>query len=391
MRTPLPYSDESLAGYFLRLAESNYFLPRYWLLNLAGLKANQRLSFPINLDQPSRLSQLIKVPDSQLRAMGDGAFLNSYQKDVLIYPIAHCGKKLCPLCLSESPYRRQNWDLELVDTCPIHKCLLISQCPECQQELHWATGGVTRCQCGFDFCQTIPPKANSYQVNLALYIFAIRGDNSCGVRLKKNYGKNNPIFELTISQFSTLSKFLDSHLPSYLQECSQIKSIRCYGYNKRLHFLSSSQLVCYLFKRWRYNFKRLFDWYEHQLMKQLWEKNVLKLMIDFLTRLVWRFSPQSSFNRFISGYLKGFFQRHDIRYIYIHQKMNGGITQMDAELDKLDELLPKVAQSLNVDMFNLARLIAYSQNQMWILPDEKKSTTGTVIFINPYSYSFHTL
>lgn len=125
-------------------------------------------------------------------------------------------------------------------------------------------------------------------------------------------------------------------------------------------------------------------------MKQLWEKNVLKLMIDFLTRLVWRFSPQSSFNRFISDYLKEFFQRHDIRYIYIHKKMNGGITQMDAELDKLDELLPKVAQSLNVDMFNLARLIAYSQNQMWILPDEKKSRTGTVIFINPYSYSFHT-
>jgi hypothetical protein len=63
---------------------------------------------------------------------------------------------------------------------------------------------------------------------------------------------------------------------------------------------------------------------------------------------------------------------------------------MDAKLDELDELLPQVAQSLNVDMFNLARLIAYSQNQMWILPDEKKLTTGAVIFFNPYSYSFHT-
>ena len=388
MRTPPPYSDESLAGYLLRLAERNYYPSPLWLLHLAGLKGRVRLYFPVNLDQSSLLSQLIKIKESQLRAMAYGAFFQSYDRELLIYPLTHCGRKLCPLCLSESVYCRRLWDCKLINTCPFHQCLLVAQCPQCHQPIPWSRGGVTQCQCGFDFRSYIPKTASSYQVNLALYLFAIEGDTLCRTRLEKIYGANNPIFELNLRQFSGFSRFLGDYLPRYLQECCRVKSIRCSEYNSHLQSLSSEELVCYLFPKWRYNFKRIFDWYDHRLTEAEWEHNVLQSMSDFLTRLIWCFSDNSTFNQYISRYLKVFLQRHGIRQVEILRVGGGSRISMEAELEKVDSLLAQVRSLLHFDVLNLARLIAYSQKQFWILPDEKTNSSRKVIFLNPYDYSF---
>src|SRR5262245_140969 len=40
LRTPPPQPDESLMGYILRLAESNYYATPKWILDLAGLKVD---------------------------------------------------------------------------------------------------------------------------------------------------------------------------------------------------------------------------------------------------------------------------------------------------------------------------------------------------------------
>ncbi|MEJ6485772.1 hypothetical protein N0Y54_31565 [Nostoc punctiforme UO1] len=40
LRTPTPYEDESLAGYLIRLNESNYYSSPKWILQLAGLHIN---------------------------------------------------------------------------------------------------------------------------------------------------------------------------------------------------------------------------------------------------------------------------------------------------------------------------------------------------------------
>ncbi len=41
LRTPPPYEDESLAGYIIRLNESNYYDSPNWILQLAGLRINR--------------------------------------------------------------------------------------------------------------------------------------------------------------------------------------------------------------------------------------------------------------------------------------------------------------------------------------------------------------
>ena len=389
MRTPPPYSDESLAGYLLRLAERNYYPSPYWLLHLAGLKGRVRLYFPVNKDQSSLLSQLIKIKESQLKAMAYGAFFQSYNQKLLIYPVTHCGRKLCPLCLSESVYCRRLWDCKLINTCPFHQCLLVDLCPQCHQQIPWSRGGVIQCPCGFDFRSCIPKAASSYQVNLALYLFAIEGDTLCRTRLEKIYGANNPIFELNLRQFSVFSRFLGDYLPSYLQECSRESSIKCSEYNPQLQSLSAEELVCYLFIKWRYNFKRIFDWYDHRLTETEWEHNVLQSMSNFLTRLIRCFSDQSTFNQYISGYLKVFLQRHDIRQIEILWLERGTRISLEAELEKVDSLLPQVGSLLHFDVLNLAQLIAYTQEQISILLDEKNNSSRRVIFLNPYEhYSF---
>ena len=60
---------------------------------------------------------------------------------------------------------------------------------------------------------------------------------------------------------------------------------------------------------------------------------------------------------------------------------------MGAELEEVDSLLEEVGSSLHFDVLNLARLIAYTQKQIWILPDEKTHSSGGVVFLNPYAHS----
>ncbi len=52
-------------------------------------------------------------------------------------------------------------------------------------------------------------------------------------------------------------------------------------------------------------------------MEAEWEQKALQSMSDFLTRLIWCFSDNSTFNQYISWYLKVFLQRHGIRQIEI--------------------------------------------------------------------------
>jgi TniQ len=173
LRTPSPYQDESLAGYLIRLNESNYYSSPNWILQLAGLHINRRIPLGNNLDQPSKLSQLIQVKDEQIRLMASlpdqlGGDVNSRQ-----YTIFNYARKLCPYCLIESAYCRKIWDWDLVTACSLHKCVLMTQCPGCQKNIQWSRPAVARCRCGFDFRTGQAQTATFHQVNLCAYLFSL--------------------------------------------------------------------------------------------------------------------------------------------------------------------------------------------------------------------------
>lgn len=170
LRTPPPYEDESLAGYLIRLAQSNYYSSPNWILRLAGLPVNRKILLSAQPNQPSRLSQLIKLSDEQLKIMT----LVSLQLAKIMDPVPYNFYKnaiaLCPSCLLESPYCRQVWDWNLAGICDVHQCLLISSCAGCQKKIRWVRAEVTRCRCGFDFRHQKTKLASLEQLKHFAYI-----------------------------------------------------------------------------------------------------------------------------------------------------------------------------------------------------------------------------
>ncbi len=170
LRTPLPYEDESLAGYLIRLAQSNYYSSPNWILRLAGLQVSRGITLWAQPHQPSHLSQLIKLTDEQLKLMASLPYQLVKEVNPVRYIIYKYARKLCPNCLLESPYCRKIWDWKLVDVCSLHQCLLITSCAGCQKNIRWGRATVTRCRCGFDFRNQKSESASLEQLNLSVYL-----------------------------------------------------------------------------------------------------------------------------------------------------------------------------------------------------------------------------
>ncbi len=176
LRTPQPYEDESLAGYLIRLNESNYYDSPSWILQLADLHINRGIHLVNNLNEPSQLSQLIQVTDEQLRLMASLPYQLVSEVDsqqYIIYKFYKYALKLCPYCLTESAYCRKIWDWDLVKACCLHQCVLISKCPGCQKNIRWSRPAVTRCRCDFDFRSHHAEAATTHQVNLSAYLSSL--------------------------------------------------------------------------------------------------------------------------------------------------------------------------------------------------------------------------
>jgi hypothetical protein len=56
-------------------------------------------------------------------------------------------RRVCPLCLLDSPHHRSIWDFSLLTVCPEHGVPLIDRCqsPKCSRIFTWATPSVTSC------------------------------------------------------------------------------------------------------------------------------------------------------------------------------------------------------------------------------------------------------
>src|SRR5439155_4157710 len=61
--------------------------------------------------------------------------------------------------------------LGLVTACPIHRCLLLNQCPACTRDLAWHRPAVEKCRCGLDL-RTLTSEAAApdlLAINAAIY------------------------------------------------------------------------------------------------------------------------------------------------------------------------------------------------------------------------------
>ncbi|MCH1924167.1 TniQ family protein [Shewanella sp. C32] len=75
---------------------------------------------------------------------------------------------ICPECLAEAPYIRQNWHFQPYQACTKHHVELIDHCPKCSMTLNYVWNeSITHCSCGFDLSTAMAPKASNEQLQLS--------------------------------------------------------------------------------------------------------------------------------------------------------------------------------------------------------------------------------
>lgn len=140
---PLSKSDESIAGYLLRLANENRLHAMGDVLEL--LNVNYWIAIELGLIGIQRLAAGEsggRQPIFVARRAGDRS--NSLKGRGM-------RTRICPICLSVNGYRRAEWDLPLTRTCVKHKIQLMEECDRCGRILHYKNMSLFRCACGRDF------------------------------------------------------------------------------------------------------------------------------------------------------------------------------------------------------------------------------------------------
>ncbi|EGQ8441755.1 hypothetical protein GTW15_01905 [Vibrio cholerae] len=176
------YPDESLESFLLRLSQEqgyerfSHFAEDIWFDTLDQHEAIPG-AFPLELNRINiyhaqttsqmRVRVLIHL-ENQLKLNNFGALrlalshskaqfspeykaVHRFEAD---YPFVFLAKRftpICPLCISEAPYIRQQWQFLSQQACERHGCKLVHHCPECQSRLEYqTTESISQCECGFE-------------------------------------------------------------------------------------------------------------------------------------------------------------------------------------------------------------------------------------------------
>lgn len=139
---PLP--EEPPHGVYLRLAERNGINRISLLQNMTGVKL-RHLRMGRHLDH---LADMLRCKQDTLGAYSIRPRRRSLWviagQAVQRTDFAMADRRVCFMCLAESPYHRFWWDLRFITTCPIHKIRLLNQC-SCGTKLSWADASPVKC------------------------------------------------------------------------------------------------------------------------------------------------------------------------------------------------------------------------------------------------------
>lgn len=156
----IPFVDENLKSYLIRLAEANK-TSVFQVYKIVGLIRGGRsfcnltmiTDHSISLDILSELStismeELIRLTYYEVF----GRYI--HKKSGEVQTIFRFGLKtkynqICSLCLKENPYIRKRWDIGFYTCCHIHKSLMINKCPSCSNNLS-ITSSMILCKFGYD-------------------------------------------------------------------------------------------------------------------------------------------------------------------------------------------------------------------------------------------------
>lgn len=212
--TAEPFPDESLKGLLLRVCELNGYKHVQWLKKLAGYEnyhtppqgdAIKRLSILTGI-QYTRLQSFAYNVEKSVQTRKKDPARCCYFGNVLIkrHWIEQVAARVCPRCLSDSPYARAIWDMKFITACPTHGISLLDRCPRCGQLLRWTRKSITFCGCGFDLRHAKPRTASGPEIELNTCIYSAVAMHDAIVA--SNYGI--PVDALALLELPELFDFI---------------------------------------------------------------------------------------------------------------------------------------------------------------------------------------
>lgn len=212
VRTPSPYSNESLFGFVLRVAEANgYDTPRHvWSVAEIPRGLEQAPGFPVE-----RLAAILGQSPESLRPI-------AYRKrsdrrrsfkildqllgdDLRDAPLRLKRSTICPRCASDGSYIEAFWDLTVAVACPTHKCVGLAACPVCAKPLSLIRPGLLECTCGASLAEADLAPADPALAELMAIVHARLHERSNG-NFVSNAGLPAP--QLMSMTFSSLIRMI---------------------------------------------------------------------------------------------------------------------------------------------------------------------------------------
>lgn len=154
-----PRKDENIFSYINTLTNDNIYETTSWIFNASNITHSYGprnfLPWRHNFEH---FSDLIGLPIEEiLKTTFYYEFGYEEEKyehiNYLLYQECLMGKKskICPKCLEEFEGLKKVWDIRFFLVCPIHKCLLISQCNNCGKSIPYYRKKFYQCKCGADY------------------------------------------------------------------------------------------------------------------------------------------------------------------------------------------------------------------------------------------------
>lgn len=154
----IPYEDESPISFLLRTTKLNAHSSIFNLIGKENYHSIIKESLNYHIADKVRFNLILNT----LNIDSDYAWLafersgptNRSPRTIGAIEVPHELFELeniryCPICLGENAYLKKLWMLKPIFACPIHSCLLIDSCPNCENSITSKTGIQNCACCGF--------------------------------------------------------------------------------------------------------------------------------------------------------------------------------------------------------------------------------------------------
>jgi hypothetical protein len=279
-------------GYLLRLATLNRYDTLSWILQLAQIKryVQSKLSFAFDIslnltpllkltgvDKEKLAALLYSSADNLRNTVGDYLVFGS---PVPQYMIRLSYPKICPECLRETGYIRKLWELSPITTCPLHRCLLLDECPNCRKRLTWSRPEIGRCRCRFSWHEYKSPLVTDCELQVTRQIYLLC-DQTVPLDVDGASQTANPLRHLELKHLLSALFFIASQFKGIVD--TKGKHLAPSARNAETHMLLCKAWT--VFEYWPNNFFNFLNWRRAQVAKSRSASGLLRDFSEYKSAL----------------------------------------------------------------------------------------------------------